>query len=124
MPGIGSRIDEIWTLREAKRDLESEVKAIEKDINALSEQLLETMAINGLFKSTGARATVSISELVKPSVEDWDVFYAYIRKTNQFHLMERRPSVVGCRELFDLKGAIPGVVPFTHRRLNVRTVKK
>ena len=75
-----------------------------------------------ITKSTGSKATVSISTSVKPSVEDWDAFYAYIHKNKYYHLLERRPSVTGCRELFDHKGAIPGVVPFTQRKLNIRSV--
>jgi hypothetical protein len=73
-------------------------------------------------KSTGVLATVSISENIRPSVEDWDAFYAYIHKYKYYHLMERRPSVSGCNELLETKGKIPGVVPFTQRKLNVRSV--
>jgi len=123
MPGIGSKIDAIWKLRESKRECEAEIKQLEAEINERSNELLEVMSREGLLKATGDRATVSVSELVKPNVEDWESFYSYIRKSNQFHLLERRPSVTGCRELFNTKGKIPGVVPFTMRKVNLRTRK-
>ena len=118
----GVKIDALHALREEKRQLEELLKAKAQEISLAENDLIEQMDQQNITKSTGSKATVSISTSVKPSVEDWDVFYAYIHKNKYYHLLERRPSVTGCRELFDHKGAIPGVVPFTQRKLNIRSV--
>lgn len=122
MSTVGVKIDALHALREEKRQLEELLKAKAQEIDLAENDLIEQMDQQNITKSTGSKATVSISTSVKPSVEDWDAFYAYIHKNKYYHLLERRPSVTGCRELFDHKGAIPGVVPFTQRKLNIRSV--
>ena len=122
MSTVGVKIDALHALREDKRQLEELLKAKAQEIDLAENDLIEQMDQQNITKSTGSKATVSISTSVKPSVEDWDAFYAYIHKNKYYHLLERRPSVTGCRELFDHKGAIPGVVPFTQRKLNIRSV--
>lgn len=122
MGTVGAKIDALHALREEKRQLEELLKAKAQEIDLAENDLIEQMDQQNITKSTGSKATVSISTSVKPSVEDWDAFYAYIHKNKYYHLLERRPSVTGCRELFDHKGAIPGVVPFTQRKLNIRSV--
>ena len=122
MSTVGAKIDALHALREEKRQLEELLKAKAQEIDLVENDLIEQMDQQNITKSTGSKATVSISMSVKPSVEDWDAFYAYIHKNKYYHLLERRPSVTGCRELFDTKGAVPGVVPFTQRKLNIRSV--
>lgn len=122
MSTVGAKIDALHALREEKRQLEELLKAKAQEIDLAENDLIEQMDQQNITKSTGSKATVSISTSVKPSVEDWGAFYAYIHKNKYYHLLERRPSVTGCRELFDHKGAIPGVVPFTQRKLNIRSV--
>lgn len=122
MSTLGVKIDALHVLREDKRMLEEQVKAKAQEIEVAENDLIDQMDAQSITKSTGAKATVSISVSVKPSVEDWDAFYAYIHRHKFYHLLERRPSVTGCRELFDTKGKVPGVVPFTQRKLNIRSV--
>lgn len=122
MPTIGSSIDALHDLRETKRVLEKQLHDVETRISTLETELIENMDKEGVVKSTGTAATASIITSVWPSVEDWDAFYAYIHRLRYYHLLERRPSVTGCRELFETKGKIPGVVPFTKRKLNLRSL--
>ena len=122
MSTVGAKIDALHALREDKRQLEELLKAKAQEIDLMENELIELMDQQNISKSTGTKATVSITTSTKTSVEDWDAFYAYIHKNKYYHLLERRPSVTGCRELFDTKGKIPGVVPFTQRKLNIRSV--
>jgi hypothetical protein len=122
MSTLGLKIDALHALREEKRAIEAQLKLKEEEISAMENDLITQMDAQGVSRSTGAHATVSITMSVRPAVEDWDAFYAFISKHKYFHLLERRPSVVGCRELFELKGTIPGVVPFTQRKLHIRSV--
>lgn len=122
MSTLGAKIDQLHNLREQKRSLEGQVKQLQEQMADLENDLIEQMDKQGVSRSTGLAATVSISSSVRPSVDDWDAFYAYIARHKYFHLLERRPSVSGCNELFETKGKIPGVVPFTQRKLNLRSV--
>lgn len=122
MSTVGAKIDALHLLREEKRQLEELVAAKKAEMDVMELDLIDQMDREGISKSTGGMASVSISASTRPSVEDWDAFYAFIHKNKYYHLLERRPAVLGCRELFDTKGKIPGVVPFTQRKLNIRTV--
>lgn len=122
MSTIGVKIDQLHALREQKRALEEQIKQLSEQMNELENQLIDQMDKEGVTKASGRAATVSIITSVKPSVEDWDAFYAYIHRHKYYHLLERRPSVTGCRELLETKGKIPGVIPFTQRKLNIRSI--
>jgi hypothetical protein len=112
----------MYKVREKKRALEGKIKELDAEYAKLEAALMELMDEAGVTKSTGSKASVSISTNIRPSVENWDLFYEYIRKNKYFHLLERRPSVSGCNELMEGRGKIPGVVPFVQRRINLRTV--
>lgn len=118
---IGKKIDAMEQVRAKKRALEEKIKEHDQEYAKLEEELLELMDKEGVTKSTGARASASVSTSIRPSVEDWDSFYKYIHRHKYYHLLERRPSVTGCNELMEGKGKIPGVVPFVKRRINLRT---
>ena len=118
---IGAKIDALHALREKKRNYEEEVKLVQQQMDQLEFDLIEQMDASGVTNATGGKASVSVGTSVKPSVENWDDFYAFIARHKYYHLLERRPSVTGCRELFEQKGNIPGVVPYTQRKLNLRS---
>lgn len=119
-PTVGSMIDRLNNIRESKRKVENELKEIEAEYTLQEAALLERLQAEGMEKASGKNATVSVNVSVVPQISDWDAFYAFIHKHKYYHLLERRPSVTGCRELFDTKGAIPGAEKFTKVKLNLR----
>lgn len=123
MTSIGAKIDALFALREKKRAHEESIKELEKNMGTLQAELITQLQAEGITSSRGKKASISISENVVPQVEDWEAFYAYIHRKKYFHLLERRPSTSGCRELFEKNGRIPGVVPHTKITLNLRTAK-
>lgn len=120
---INAKIEAMFKIREKVRKLEADIKLLNEEKDAISAALMEQMDKEGVTKSAGKNASVTISEAVVPSVENWDEFYKYIHRKKFYHLLERRPSVSGCRELFDKSGRIPGVVPFTKRTIQLRVAK-
>lgn len=120
MDTLGNMIDNLKALKEEKKEIEEQLRQKVGEILAAEEELMDAMDAQGVKKSTGECATASISTTTVPNVENWDAFYEYIHENRFYHLLERRPSAVACRELFETKGFIPGVIPFNKRRLNVR----
>ncbi len=117
---LGSRIDELNALREKKRALEAQVAELEHEYRLIEEELLETLGKQGLEKASGSTATVSVSTSVVADVQDWDALNAFIKKSGYFHLYQRRISEPAFRELLEQKGAVPGISPFTKRKLSLR----
>lgn len=121
---IGGKIDLRMQLKSKKEEAQKLADAYDAQMRDVERALEEQMEKEGTTKGGGKLATVSLGESVVPNVVDWDAFYKFIHKTKYYHLLERRPSVTGCRELFDTKGMIPGVVPFPKKKLNFTSVKE
>lgn len=119
---LGTLIDNLWGMREQKRAASEVVAKIEAEISEAEEALLARMEREGTDKATGKKATVSVGTSVVGNVKDWDELWKYIFKNKFSHLLQRRLSEPAIRELFEQKGAVPGVEPFTKKKLNVRTV--
>ena len=121
---IGAKITALTKLKTKKSKLEEQLKAIKAEIAELDAGIIIDLDASELVKSTGGTATVSIREAIKPKVDDWDLFYGFIYKKKYGHLLDRRPNVMGCRELFESKGKIPGVSPIVVRTLAYSRSKK
>ena len=119
---LGNEIDNIWQLRDNKRQADLVVKAIEKDIEAAEIALLERLDKEGLDKASGKLGTISIGESLNGTIEDWDAFTAYLAKSKNFQLIQKRISDPAYRELLGMGKPIPGVKPFTKRKLNLRSI--
>jgi hypothetical protein len=119
---IGALIDKMNDLREDKRVREAAIKIVEEEYSALEARLIEQMDAEGTPKSTGKKAGASIGEVTRYNPVDWDMFFAFCAKHKYSHLIERRPSVSGCEELMRMKGVIPGLEPYTKRKINLRSL--
>lgn len=121
-PTPGEEIDALFELREKKRKLEASIKDLEGQASLIEERLMENMDKDGIDKMTGRKASVSISTTTVANVEDWDSFLAWIYKTKNGHLLQRRVSDPAWREMVEIKKVVPGTQPFTKKRLNLRAV--
>jgi hypothetical protein len=119
---IGGMTDEMFDLREKKRALEAQIAEIEEQYKAIEEKLMERLEAEGTDKGAGKKASCSITSSVVANVTDWDEFGAFILKHKYLHLLQRRVSDPAVRELFETKGKVPGVEPFTKKKLNLRVI--
>lgn len=117
---IGALIDEMQDIRAKRRDIAAQDSLLSADYSKLEEQLIALMDTEGVTKSSGKLASAGISESVKFNIEDWDAFTAYMKKTNQFHLIQRRVSDPSVRELVEAKKTVPGLTPFVKRTISLR----
>lgn len=119
---LGQATDKMWALREEKRKLAVEEKRINEELAALETTIFGLLDAQDTRKAEGKKASVSIGESVVGNVEDWDAFWPYIVKNKYFHLVQKRVSDPGLRELWEKGKVIPGVQPFTKRTLSVRSL--
>lgn len=116
---LGAKVDKLHSLDAVLKAKKREVEKLDEQVKELKDELAQLMARENVDKASGKVGTVTLTSNIIPSVSDWDDFYAYIHKHKYYHLLERRPAVAGCREIFERKGKIPGVVPFEKFRVNV-----
>ncbi len=119
---IGALIDRLAAKNREIKAKEQERKALEEEAEKLESQIMERMDAEQTATGSGKTATATINESVVPQVVDWDKFYDYIYQNRWFHLLQRRPSTPGCRELFESGKAVPGVDPFKKRKINLRSL--
>lgn len=58
----------------------------------------------------------------QPTVKDWEKFYAYVLKTKDFSLLERRPGKAAIKERWEDNVQVPGVDKFPVYKLSKRKV--
>jgi hypothetical protein len=119
---LAACVDLLYQTRQER--LESQ--RIIEDLHNLETQLKDHI-IDKLPKSdaTGiagklARATIVVK--AKPTVENWDEFYAHVKKTGQFDLLQRRLSESAVVERWEDKKAVPGVGKFNVVSVSVNKV--
>lgn len=117
---VGQKIDNMFDLREKKRALDAQIKDLDGQLATLESELMEDMTAQGIDKTAGSKATVSITKTTVANVEEWDTFLAYVYKMKYGHLLQRRVSDPAYRELLEQGKKVPGVSPFTKDRLNLR----
>lgn len=93
--------------------------AIQKQVDELTRQegLLKSHLIENLPKSEAsgiaglvARAKIDTQDV--PRVVDWELFHAYVKKTGDFSLMQRRVSSEAIKERWEAGKKLPGVDVF------------
>jgi hypothetical protein len=122
---VGALIDALWTQREAKRELEAKIKDIETLMNQYEEQLDAKMAADGVTKAVGAHATASFSTSVAAAVDGengWDQAFPWIAKNKYWHLLRKQLNDAAYRELLEAGKKVPGIQPFTKKRLTLRSL--
>lgn len=121
----GGIIDKLWQLREDKKEVAKQELALNSKIAELETQLYERMDKEESTKGAGSKASVSLGtqNVVQfaPGDESRAMYKAYAVKTKQLHLLEDRISQLAAQELYRLKGAIPGTIVFTKRKINLTT---
>jgi hypothetical protein len=108
---MGACADLLYETREKRLAAQKIVDELAKQEAAVREHI-----INNLPKSdtgaSGKRARVSVITKQVPQVKDWDKFYAHVKKTGQFELMQRRLADTAIRERWDNGKQVPGVETF------------
>lgn len=120
---LGSKIDEMFSLREEKKQLNEQIKKLDERYNALAEEVLADLDAQETTMSRGKAASAIVTEDVVAQVEDWDAFLEYCKEEDAMHLLQRRVMNSAWRETVELEGENPpGTRPFTKRSISVRKV--
>ena len=120
----GGAIDLLYKVRTERKRLASLAER-EKEQEALIEnRIFELFKKSELEGGRGKMAQASIKRADVPTFENDRAFFAYLKKTGDFDLLQRRLSVEACRARWAAKKQIPGVGIFTKVSLNLTKVGK
>lgn len=120
---IGSAIDELDRLRDARRAYEALAEKEREREKALEEAIFAKFDKAQLEGARGKRAQATIARREHATIEDYDALARHIRKTGELDLLQRRLSGPAVRERWEEKKAVPGVGKFVDLRLSLTKVK-
>lgn len=119
---IGDVSDAILAIKGQENALEEQAKELKMKREILEKELAELAAKEGLTVGGGVNSKWTVEEVTVPNIEDADQFYAYIHKKKWYHLLQRRPAVKACQELWEKGMRIPGIEKFAKIRVTVKGV--
>lgn len=120
---IGGLIDELKKIDTRRAVLAAEEKALKADRDLVEKDIIALMDKQDTRTGEGKLARASIIESEEPTVENWDTFLMWARRTNNLHLVQRRISAPAWREIRALKKTeTPGIGVFKKRSLSLRAV--
>ena len=117
---LSSLIDSLSTLRSQKKRVESDLKTIEERIGDVEHDIMRAMDAEGITESKSTIGKVVVSESVYPKLEQWEPFADYVLSERALYLLEKRPAVLAYREQLTLGRAVPGILPFTKRKVTFK----
>lgn len=106
---LGQIADTIYKLREERYVLQNKAKDIESEEKRLKEKLRVQLLKFKSMTIGGKVAQVKMETATVPRIKDWDAFYAYVKKTGEFDLLQRRLNETAIEERWGQKKHVPGV---------------
>ena len=109
---IGACADLLYTTRGTRLLIQKDAQALETQEKALKEHIIDTLPKSEASGVAGKLARVAVETSEVNQVEDWDKFYAYIKKTGFFHLLGRSIKQEAIDEILASGKKIPGIKKF------------
>ena len=109
---MGELADEWWTLRASRLAIEKEVARIREQESRAKSALLQSLTENKVTSVGGQKVRVTHVVKDKPSVNDWEEVYSYIRETGSFDILQRRIGERAVKDRWDDGVKIPGIVSY------------
>jgi hypothetical protein len=116
---LGALIDRLTELKVQRSYHEKQSEKLTAEMTQVEADIIHAMAEQHLEQAAHGGTKVVPKDHTYPHVEDWAKFYEFIKRENYMHLLIKRVSETGYRELLDLGREVPGVVPFVKTKLSV-----
>ncbi len=110
---LGACADALYETRAARLVLEKQAEELKSRETLIKDHIIETLPWSDAEGVAGHVARVTITKRQIPRVIDWDKLYAYVRKTKDFSLLQRRLADAAIAERWDDGKEVPGVDRFT-----------
>lgn len=120
---LQQEIDSLYDFIKEIEEAQKAVDELQAERRRREERLMSFMQESGVTLMRGSKATVSVSETTRASIEDYDKAIAFIKRGGHWQLFERRISSKAYSELMEGRSTpIPGLREYKQPRLNVRKV--
>lgn len=111
--------DLLFTKRAERLAADKAAEALKAHETFLTNYIIDNLPKSQAEGIVGKLCSVTITRKIKPTVEDWDIFYKYVKRTGAFELLQRRLGEKAVQERWDAGKVIPGVGSFPHLGLSI-----
>jgi len=118
---IGVMVDRLDRIKLKKKAINKQLTHLNTELREAELELLHEMKEQNLFITGNDAINVYRGSKTVPKVVQWDEFLEFIYKEKAGYLLERRPSLLACREMFGKGLVIPGVDPHTFEEVRTKT---
>lgn len=119
---LGACADALYTLRQARLTAQKVVDEMVERETLLREHIIKTLPKSQAGGISGKLGRVMLGSKIVPKIEDWEMFYKYVKKTSNFALLQKRLADAAIQEIWEAKKAVPGVASFQIVTLSVTKV--
>lgn len=122
-PTLGQLIDQLHELRDQKREVLKQEKAIQERYDLTERAIFQKLYESDTTASRGTKASVSITEQDIATLTDFDEFVEYVKGNEAWHLLQRRvASRAAISEIESNEAEIPGIQIIKQQKLGLRTL--
>jgi hypothetical protein len=119
---VGVAADMLYDLKQLSKTLGALTAPFDDlllpSVKSAEEHFVQTLAVGESSGVQGMKSRVQVTENVVPAVDDWPKFYAHIKKTSAFELLNKAPNRAAIQERWDAKKQVPGVGKFHVKRVS------
>jgi hypothetical protein len=115
----GECADLLYEVKAKRLAMQKQVEVLEENEKALKDHIIQTLPKSNASGVAGKVARVSVYSEDIPQVEDWDAFYAFVKKNDAFELLQRRVATMAVTERLEAKQKIPGVKIFQAKKVSL-----
>ena len=119
---LAGMADRLYELKDLKRDAQAVVDKIDAEKSAIEQYLIDNLPKSDASGVAGKLARVTIVVKNKPSVEDWDAFWAKFDKKKDRDLLQKRLSEPAVEARWEAGKEVPGVVVFPKPTISLNKV--
>ena len=99
----------------------AELKALNEQYDQLERKLFDCMKAQGVTTVGTSKATAYITNRVFVKTDDWDAFIAYVFKTEQPDLLQRRVAQRAYLDRLEAGEVVPGLSKIEIPTVNLRS---
>lgn len=120
---LGALADEYHDIREIRLVLQKITDAVKQQETAIVDHLIDCVSADDTSSGViGKRYKAVVKRKTVPIVEDWDVFYTHLQKTQEFDLLNRALNRSAVTARLEDGITVPGTTTFEDKVLSVTKV--
>jgi hypothetical protein len=105
--------DRLFTVKKERLAQQKVVDRLREEQTAIEDFIINTLPKSEASGVAGRVARAQLGKKTVPTVEDWDKFYAFVKKNGAFELLQRRLNEGAASERAEAGRPVPGIGSFT-----------